>query len=48
MRQQFNAEQQDETDGKYEDVQFNAELADEDDLEAVARANEAAARQEQS
>ena len=32
--------------GKKEDVEFEAEFADEDDLEAVERAHEADARQE--
>ncbi|MDF2964410.1 MAG: YfhD-like protein [Paenibacillus sp.] len=34
--------------GKNEDVDYSAEMADEDDLEAVERANQADARQEQS
>ncbi|NOU95482.1 YfhD family protein [Paenibacillus sp. LMG 31456] len=44
--QQFQQQPQNVVDGKNEDVDFNAELADEDDLRAVERAKEADARQE--
>lgn len=45
-KQQFQLKQQNVADGKNEDVDFNAEVADEDDLRAVERAKEADARQE--
>ncbi|MCR8631448.1 YfhD family protein [Paenibacillus radicis (ex Xue et al. 2023)] len=45
-KQHFQLKQQNVADGKNEDVDFNAEVADEDDLRAVERAKEADARQE--
>jgi hypothetical protein len=41
-------QQQNVVTGKNEDVEFNAEMADADDLEAAQRAKQADARQERS
>jgi len=48
LKKPFQPQQPGRTDGKNEDVVYSAEMADEDDLEAVERAGLADARQEQS